>query len=83
MVVMSSLLLLANDHPTSFSQESVEGLGAPLTNLSPHFAASDTPSFIFLDVLEEDKKQVLFVTKGALKTEPPEKHCQRHNGPEG
>ena len=45
-------LLLANHHPTSFSQGSVEGLGAPLTNLSPHFAASDTPSLIFLAVLQ-------------------------------
>ena len=52
MVVMSSPLLLANHHPTSFSQGSVEGLGAPLTNLSPHFAASDTPSFILLAVLQ-------------------------------
>ena len=52
--------------PTSFSQGSVEGLGAPLTNLSPHFAASDTPSFIFFAVLQEDQKQVHIRIKCAL-----------------
>ena len=62
---MSFAPLLANHHPTSFSQGSVEGLGAPLTNLSPHFAASDTSSFIFLSVLQ-DQKQMLFVTEGVL-----------------
>ena len=30
----------------------LRGWGAPLTNLSPHFAASDTPSLIFLAVLQ-------------------------------
>ena len=35
----------------------LRGRGAPLTNLSPHFAASDTPRFFA--VLQEYQKQVL------------------------